>query len=99
MLDALPGSEQRCLSQAGPSGSLETLPSSPTLWSHRKTSSLGLPHFPPFPAPPDSTPFKKKSDVTFISLFINADGQGSLACCSPWGRKELDTTEQLKCTE
>ena len=20
-------------------------------------------------------------------------GQGSLACCSPWGRKELDTTE------
>ena len=21
------------------------------------------------------------------------DGQGSLACCSPWGRKELDTTE------
>ena len=21
--------------------------------------------------------------------------QGSLACCSPWGRKELDTTEQL----
>ena len=23
------------------------------------------------------------------------DRQGSLACCSPWGRKELDTTEQL----
>ena len=23
------------------------------------------------------------------------DGQGSLTCCSPWGRKELDTTEQL----
>ena len=22
-------------------------------------------------------------------------GQGSLACCSPWDRKELDTTEQL----
>ena len=22
------------------------------------------------------------------------EGQGSLACCSPWGRKELDTTEQ-----
>ena len=21
------------------------------------------------------------------------DGQGSLACCSPWGRKELDMTE------
>ena len=23
------------------------------------------------------------------------DGQGSLVCCSPWGRKELDTTEGL----
>ena len=23
------------------------------------------------------------------------DGQGSLASCSPWGHKELDTTEQL----
>ena len=23
------------------------------------------------------------------------DGQGGLACCSPWGRKELDTTELL----
>ena len=22
-------------------------------------------------------------------------GQGSLACCSSWGHKELDTTEQL----
>ena len=23
------------------------------------------------------------------------DGQGSLACCSPWDRKELDRTERL----
>ena len=23
------------------------------------------------------------------------DGQGVLACCDSWGRKELDTTEQL----
>ena len=23
------------------------------------------------------------------------DGQGSLLCCSPWGRKESDRTEQL----
>ena len=22
------------------------------------------------------------------------DGQGSLACCSPWGRKESDMTER-----
>ena len=27
------------------------------------------------------------------------DGQGSLACQSPWGCKELDTTEQLNWTE
>ena len=23
------------------------------------------------------------------------NGQGSRACCSPWGHEELDTTEQL----
>ena len=23
------------------------------------------------------------------------DGQESLACCSPWGRQEFNTTEQL----
>ena len=27
------------------------------------------------------------------------DGQGGLACCSPWGRKESDTTERLSWTE
>ena len=27
------------------------------------------------------------------------DGQGSLVCCSPWGHKESDTTEQLIWTE
>ena len=27
------------------------------------------------------------------------DGQGSLACCSPWGCKESDTTERLNWTE
>ena len=27
------------------------------------------------------------------------DGQGGLACCSPWGHKESDTTERLNCTE
>ena len=24
-----------------------------------------------------------------------AEGQGGLACCSPWGHKESDTTERL----
>ena len=27
------------------------------------------------------------------------DGQGGLACCSPWGHKESDMTEQLNWTE
>ena len=27
------------------------------------------------------------------------DGQGGLACCSPWGRNELDITERLNWTE
>ena len=27
------------------------------------------------------------------------NGQGSLVCCSPWGRKELDTTEWLNWTQ
>ena len=27
------------------------------------------------------------------------DGQGSLECCSPWGRRQLDITEQLNWTE
>ena len=25
----------------------------------------------------------------------DGEGQGGLACCSPWGRRESDTTEQL----
>ena len=29
------------------------------------------------------------------ALGVGGDGQGNLACCSPWGRKELDTTERL----
>ena len=34
------------------------------------------------------------------SAFMNitlgvGDGQGGLACCDPWGRKESDTTERL----
>ena len=27
------------------------------------------------------------------------DGQGSLACCSPWGYKDSDMTEKLNLTE
>ena len=25
----------------------------------------------------------------------DSEGQGGLVCCNSWGRKELDTTEQL----
>ena len=31
----------------------------------------------------------------FEQALGDADGQGSLACCSPWGRKESDATERL----
>ena len=29
----------------------------------------------------------------------DSKGQGSLALCSPWGRKESDRTERLNCTD
>ena len=31
----------------------------------------------------------------FEQTLGDSKGQGSLACCSPWGHKELDTTQQL----
>ena len=38
------------------------------------------------------------TDTMDMSLSVSgvADGQRSLACCSPWGHKESDMTEQLK---
>ena len=33
------------------------------------------------------------------SMNIVGDGQGGLACCSPWNHKELDTTEQQNWTD
>ena len=35
----------------------------------------------------------------FDQALGDGEGQGSLACGSPWGRKELDTTEWLNWTE
>ena len=35
----------------------------------------------------------------FEQALIVGDGQGNLACCSPWGRKDSDTTEQLNWTD
>ena len=31
----------------------------------------------------------------FEQTWEDSEGQGSLVCCSPWGRKELDTTKGL----
>ena len=33
-------------------------------------------------------------DLSLSKLRVG-DGQGGLACCSPWGRKELDMPERL----
>ena len=35
-------------------------------------------------------------DMSLSKLRELVMGQGSLVCCSPWSRKELDTTERLK---
>ena len=32
-----------------------------------------------------------------LSNLLDGDGQGSLACCSPWGCKESDMMEPLNC--
>ena len=34
----------------------------------------------------------------FEQIQGNSEGQGNLACCSPWGHKELDMTQQLNNT-
>ena len=42
------------------------------------------------------------SPTQWTWVWVNSgvsDGQGGLACCSSWGCKELDTTEQLNWTE
>ena len=39
------------------------------------------------------------SGYQFEHILRVSDGQGSLACCSPWGRKESDMTERLNWTE
>ena len=42
------------------------------------------------------------SPTQWTWVWVNSgvgDGQGGLACCSPWGRKELTMTERLNWTE
>ena len=43
---------------------------------------------------------RKSTDYNTILLYFcvqgeDSEGQGNLACCSPWGCKELDMTERL----
>ena len=38
---------------------------------------------------------RRHSGYEFEQTLGDSEGQGSLTCCSPWDRKELDTTEQL----
>ena len=40
-------------------------------------------------------PWSRKWLPTPVFLAGESHGQRSLVCCNPWGRKELDTTEQL----
>ena len=37
--------------------------------------------------------------IEFEQTLEDGEGQGSLACCSPWGCKELDVIERLNWTE
>ena len=38
-------------------------------------------------------------DLDIKAKKLVGDGQGSLVCCSPWGRKGFDTPEWLNWTE
>ena len=43
----------------------------------------------------------RKINLTVLhqkSIHADVEGQRSLSCCSPWGRKEPDTTERLNST-
>ena len=37
----------------------------------------------------------KRKQLPVVDVTGDGDGQGGLACCDSWGRKESDTTEQL----
>ena len=46
------------------------------------------------PADPPGKPNGRESEQTLG----DGEGQGGLSCCSPWGHKELDTTERPNST-
>ena len=47
------------------------------------------------PVPQEVQLFARTPDLQFEYAPGVGDGQGSLACCSPRGHKESDTTERL----
>ena len=62
---------------------------------HRKLGSVS--HIGLF-ATPWTAVCQDSLSIAHSQVYSNSgvgDGQGGLACCGPWGRKELDTTEQL----
>ena len=48
---------------------------------------------------PASMGFSRQEYWSGLPLPSPGDAQGSLMCCSPWGHKESDTTEQLNWTD
>ena len=38
---------------------------------------------------------RRKHFLILLTVINVGDGQGGLACCDSWGRKESDTTERL----
>ena len=58
---------------------------------------LGLCH--DFSPSPVCSKNQRQEWVQFRKAPGDGDTQGSLACCSSWGRKELETTEQLNANE
>ena len=43
--------------------------------------------------------YRQLNGHEFEQVLGVGNGQGSLACCSPWGCKESDTTEELNGTD
>ena len=41
---------------------------------------------------------QRLSGQEFAQTPGDSEGQGNLLCCSPWGHKELDTTEETEPT-
>ena len=43
--------------------------------------------------------YYRLNGLEFEQAPADGEGQGSLACCRPWGHKESDMTDQLNATD